>query len=1450
MSNTVGSAVAMPFGPRGHVSGTWGQGPGFDADQVDIGVLIPRHIDPGKSLFMLMLEGSVTEDGDGVGNVGVGYRYYAEELDRLFGLAAWYTTDDTNFETYDAVGLSFENIGRYFTMRLNGQYVLDDQSSLVNRQFISDEFFFQNFIGVTRQDTIETPYHYAEMLFGTPLPFLGRFGTTAHVGPYGLFNPDEDTVAGIKVAVEQHITNDIRVMTNWQHDDLTGSTTSVSVSMSFPRRSSSRLFRQTPIQDRLGDWWQKGNRVNAVISREISNVALTNPKDNEPIYIVHIDPNATSPGDGTAENPYSNILEFTNQPFIDIIRVLPREDGTPTGLQNNGPLVLFDCQRLLGSSIEHIVDAVEYSFVLPGQTGDSLPIMQNLYNDSNSAVVVLADMNEVSGIQIDGTGVLSGDFGNGIIAQAGGIMDFNINRNLFVNYREGVQLANVSGTGLLTENEFDGSGGPSDDGFFLINTDPLDLDLFLVGNNSHDNRGVGLNIVADAGTMNITTENNTLNTNLTGYGVRAETGATVNQLSYSNNSANENSSTGAVWDANGGTINIDRFFGNEFLNNGGSGAVLSAQLGGDVVLRNMWNNSIQLNGTNGIELIAEDAGSTIDANIGLQDADGTLLPNVISNNGEDGININSTSGAVITSLIINNEVDANGDDGVGVFANEGTVNIGDADHFFIQNSFSDNEGTGVELVAQGGAGVAPPATVINAYLFENQINNNLEGGVVAIGTGNNSNIDLIVGQPGDGNTINNNGEVGVGMWLNNTATGSMLVEGNSSISNTTIGGAATPWDGDGVAVLLQGDAEMTAFSVSNNGSINSNAGNGILVETFTQSLMELGFIDDNGDISGNGENGIFYRREGESILDNQFIRGNRIRNNGIDGLRIYTAGSSTDFRDGTDLFLNFIIGDGGAGNGNTITGNGDDGINLISTGDANQVTVVNGNTVDGNGANGLHAELGFFASLQGVWQNNTFNNNGGDGILIEEELFLQATPYVYDRVANTLTFIDTTFNVDILDNEMNNNAGHGLFVAAAGEYDIARNEVTFNGLDGMEFFVPGSQQNPQNVVAPAIVARGTQNLIADNGGIGLSIDNSQDVQNSPPFPLAGIDGGGLFAGQFIENQILRNGYDGVSVWNDDNDETLVDFFDNLVLNNAGYGYRLQNYDDNRRNPDPTTGDFGSGVGLADAFMRVNISGTNNVTANQGNGGNSRVDDNGLGGIYAVNSTAFSFPLNGDRAEANLDLRVFQTAIRGNGTSATTFVDGDTNVNYLTGGVLPAVPDNGNGLFIYVGTTDSGGIDADIRDNYLSGNTNVDVVFQSFTEIDSADLAVEPLLNADGSLNFDYQPDPLARLDLRFTGNVGETIDATREGAFFDNDDPFKSPAGDGNLFSNSDRLRSGQREALDVLRSSGAVVLALPAPTDSTWEGTGGVPALSGAQNAYFNNYTTFPSGASPFAGG
>ncbi len=123
------------------------------------------------------------------------------------------------------------------------------------------------------------------------------------------------------------------------------------------------------------------------------------------------------------------------------------------------------------------------------------------------------------------------------------------------------------------------------------------------------------------------------------------------------------------------------------------------------------------------------------------------------------------------------------------------------------------------------------------------------------------------------------------------------------------------------------------------------------------------------------------------------------------------------------------------------------------------------------------------------------------------------------------------------------------------------------------------------------------------------------------------------------------------------------------------------------------------------------------------------------------------------------ITVNQTEISGNGSAA-------------------ASPDDGDGIFLAAGTSQFGYMNASITNNHFSGNANIDFVTQSFTTT-AVPAATNLFANTAGNpaINAAFQPDPVARLALTLTGNVGNTIDVTRVGASYSNTDAFKTTNG-------------------------------------------------------------------------
>jgi hypothetical protein len=164
------------------------------------------------------------------------------------------------------------------------------------------------------------------------------------------------------------------------------------------------------------------------------------------------------------------------------------------------------------------------------------------------------------------------------------------------------------------------------------------------------------------------------------------------------------------------------------------------------------------------------------------------------------------------------------------------------------------------------------------------------------------------------------------------------------------------------------------------------------------------------------------------------------------------------------------------------------------------------------------------------------------------------------------------------------------------------------------------------------------------------------------------------------------------------------------------------------------------------------------------------------------------------------------------------------------------------------------------------------VTQSF--VATAQPNTDNLFTSTGQINLAYQPDPVARLNFTLTGNVGDTIDVTRSGAFYGGQapvapDPIKSITGTFNdpsvnggtyTFAQDDipapatRRRNAERATVvDQLSSAGSWpeatlasqtspndVATLPASTKTSFAAA--IP-LIGTSGDYVNALVTFVSG-------
>ena len=115
------SPVDRVFQPKFNVDSRGG-GLYYSGGYTNIGAFIPFAIESDEALVFIDARGLVTYDNQGGGaNVGVGWRWWMREYDRVAGLSAWYDNSGSGIgPNFNQIGLSFESLGRYVDYRING----------------------------------------------------------------------------------------------------------------------------------------------------------------------------------------------------------------------------------------------------------------------------------------------------------------------------------------------------------------------------------------------------------------------------------------------------------------------------------------------------------------------------------------------------------------------------------------------------------------------------------------------------------------------------------------------------------------------------------------------------------------------------------------------------------------------------------------------------------------------------------------------------------------------------------------------------------------------------------------------------------------------------------------------------------------------------------------------------------------------------------------------------------------------------------------------------------------------------------------------------------------------------------------------------------------------------------------------------------------------------------
>lgn len=664
-------------------------------------------------------------------------------------------------------------------------------------------------------------------------------------------------------------------------------------------------------------------------------------------------------------------------------------------------------------------------------------------------------------------------------------------------------------------------------------------------------------------------------------------------------------------------------------------------------------------------------------------------------------------------------------------------------------------------------------TTANAVsgLFQSQFNSNRGMGVFLSASdtfpANQATINLNVSGTGGTNNFNSNGDAGVGFLLAGTSHGTAIAS-NATFNNTVNRGLhGANFLGDGFGVFLQGTAaappqatfnnSTLGDAVVNNTQLNSNAGSGFRMTTSLNGSSN-GMTIRNATITNNTGNGITFLRNAGILSPGPYIQNVVLSGNTITG-NLRGIDIASEFATGADTYTI---------SNNTISSNRSHGINLFTQADADLSVVINNNTINSNSGDGIRGTQNIGAldisTMVGVVTNNTIRFNTQNGIditaLHQFNIGVDAALAVNSNTIsnNTLDGIVITGSTvplttdRIISNTIRNNGNNGVTINSAGAESVViqNNNATFTTPGG---FLGGINDNGNDGVQ----------LNAVNGTLTATV-STNDVFNS------GADGVQLLVSgtgtttantvRVTTNNIADSGRRGINVLNASTNRTNLRIDANTVtrsqlegvyiVNAAGAG-TLGNTTGAAQGIDAATNTamFLSGDFTSDPELALTV-GNNLITSNgqSANGGN------------FIGASGFVLRVGSSNASGN---------IADTGGFASTYTSaGITDATVMSTALMTR-----------------GGVAANVFGNTFGGQFAADVTIQNFVSTTASPSGTQwtdnndnPRNNANDVFNSaGYIGDPLARLDIRFTGtNTGDGANVSRTdfGNYNNNDPVFKS----------------------------------------------------------------------------
>lgn len=501
-------------------------GLGYEGSYFSSGYMFDMFDDPWDGTWILDARGHISaERGNFFGNLGFLRNVYFDPMKADVRFGIWYDIDDDApgewQHTMHQLSVSGEVLGDLFDFRANGYLPVGDYNyRLGNSNLPLGNFVDYRFLAQTGIDNALRGF---DVMGGIRPGWGAAWRTSLDLGGYYYRSDIVEPFGGFKGRVTIAPSPVLHGVFEVNHDRVYKTTGFLGVSLHFGSGAFGMGGRSPS-----GRGLELPRRNDHILRFYQEPIVAINPKTGREYRAIHVDNSNTNPTpDGSAEDPYTNLVDAQTASRPDDVIVVHFGDGTSTGYDTG--IVLKDRQFLIGEGGHPTLPVLGFGRVSVGAEGRR-PTLTNPLGPA----VTLANHNEVAGLRIDDA--LVGIFGTGITGAIGDSMleafiydnlvensfddgtlitqstgDFLFQRNIYdSNTGDGVEMRNNSGTVVFNDNnQFINNGAGANSGIRVRQEGGVGLGSapfsVLVEDNTIEGNGVGVTSEATGAGSNLTT---------------------------------------------------------------------------------------------------------------------------------------------------------------------------------------------------------------------------------------------------------------------------------------------------------------------------------------------------------------------------------------------------------------------------------------------------------------------------------------------------------------------------------------------------------------------------------------------------------------------------------------------------------------------------------------------------------------------------------------------------------------------------------------------------------------------------------------------------------------------------------------------------------------------------------------------------------------------------------